>query len=253
MTKIYLYGKNPLLECISVCKEKNDYNIFENIFLTKDSLNDNNIMSHLQSSKLTYSVVTRGEIDSMVGKEVNHQGICASLVEKHLYSNFEDILKMTKNKERATFILLDELEDPHNVGAIIRSAKAFNVDAVLLPEFNQAQINGTVIKTASGANFSIPVVRVGNINTTIKKLKDVGFWVYGLTGKGDNDLSKTKFDSSSLIIIGAEGSGIKEKTLENCDFKLSININPGCESLNASVAAAVTLYEINKQKIALTK
>lgn len=246
MSKIYLYGKNPLIEGITAYK-KTKRPFFENIFLTKDSVEDNKIMSAIQSAKLTYSVVTRNEIESMVGKESTHQGICASLVEKLLYTDFEEILEKLKTKDRALIVLLDELQDPHNVGAIIRSAKAFNADAILIPEYNQTQINGTVIKSATGTNFLIPIVKIGNINTTLKKLKDNNFWTYGLTGNGDTELTKAKFDSSTVIVIGGEGAGIKEKTLENCDFRLSININTECESLNASVAAAVTLYEFNKQ------
>ena len=246
MSKIYLYGKNPLIEGIAVYK-KTKKNFFEEIFLTKESAEDNKIMSVIQSAKLTYSVVTKSEIESMVGKDSTHQGVCASLLEKSLYTELDEVLESLKTKDKSLVVLLDELQDPHNVGAIIRSAKAFNVDAILIPEYNQTQINGTVIKSSSGTNFSIPIVRIGNINTTLKKLKDNSFWIYGLTGKGDSKLNEITFDTSTVIVIGSEGSGIKEKTLENCDFKLSININKECESLNASVATAVTLYEWNRQ------
>lgn len=246
MSKVYLYGKNPLIEGVTAYK-KSKRPFFENIFLTKDNVEDSKVMSAIQSAKLSYSVVTRNEIESMVGKESIHQGICASLVEKFLYTDFDEVLENLKIKDRALIVLLDELQDPHNVGAIIRSAKAFNADAILIPEYNQTQLNGTVIKSATGTNFLIPIVKIGNINTTLKKLKDNNFWIYGLTGSGDTEISNTKFDSSTVIVIGGEGAGIKQKTLENCDFKLSININPECESLNASVAAAVTLYEFNRQ------
>jgi 23S rRNA (guanosine2251-2'-O)-methyltransferase len=96
-------------------------------------------------------------------------------------------------------------------------------------------------------NFAIPIVQIGNINTTLAKLKEKGFWTYGLTGSGDTHLSTAKFDTSTVLVIGSEGAGIPEKTLESCDFKLSIATSKLCESLNASNAAAVTMYEWYRQ------
>jgi 23S rRNA (guanosine2251-2'-O)-methyltransferase len=96
-------------------------------------------------------------------------------------------------------------------------------------------------------NFAIPIVRIGNVNTTLTKLKEKGFWTYGLTGEGDTELSTTTFDSNTILVVGSEGRGIRQKTLELCDFKLSIKTSALCESLNASNAAAVTLYEWSKQ------
>jgi 23S rRNA (guanosine2251-2'-O)-methyltransferase len=117
-----------------------------------------------------------------------------------------------------------------------------------MPEHDQTQITGTVIKTSSGAVFNIPIVRIGNINTTLLQLQKKGYWVYGLTGEGDTLLTATSFDAPSVIVVGSEGNGIAKKTLEHCDFKLSIPIDPRCESLNASNAVAVTLYEFRKQQ-----
>jgi 23S rRNA (guanosine2251-2'-O)-methyltransferase len=117
-----------------------------------------------------------------------------------------------------------------------------------MSEHNQTQLTGTVIKSATGMNFSIPVVRIGNINTTLLTLKEKGFWIYGLTGEGDTSLPKAIFDTATVIVIGSEGSGISKKTLEHCDFKLSIPMSERAESLNASNAVAVTLYEWAKQQ-----
>ncbi len=246
-TKTYLYGKNPLKEALLFGKKKSVMPIKE-LFLTKAAVTDDSVMSLVQSNKLEYSVVTYSEIESQIGKETVHQGVLAVLDDKVLYTSLDEVLKNVSAKDRPLFVLLDELQDPHNVGAIIRSAFAFGADAILMPEHDQAQLTGTVIKSSAGTNFSIPIVKIGNINTTLLKLKEKGYWTYALTGDGDTSLPQAKFDTPSIIVIGSEGSGIAKKTLEHCDFRLSIPINPSCESLNASNAIAVTLYEWSKQQ-----
>jgi 23S rRNA (guanosine2251-2'-O)-methyltransferase len=245
--KTYLYGKNPLKEALLFAKRKNIMPI-EQLFLTKGAESESSLMSLVQTHKIEYSVVTSAEIESMVGKNIVHQGVCAELKDKALYTSLEEVLVEASKKERPLFVVLDELQDPHNVGAIIRSAVAFGVDAVLIPEHNQTQITGTVIKSSAGTVFSIPVVRIGNINTVLLKLKEKGFWAYGLAGEGDTSVTSVVFDTPSIIVIGSEGEGISKKTLEHCDFKLSIPMSPLCESLNASNAVAITLYEWSKQK-----
>ena len=245
--KTYLFGKNPLKEAIMFGKKKSVMPVKE-LFLTKAAEADASVMSLVQANKIEYSVVTSSEIESHIGKETVHQGVLALLDDKVLYTSLDEVLKDVSTKERPLFILLDELQDPHNVGAIIRSAVAFGADAILMPEHNQTQITGTVIKSSVGTNFSIPIVKIGNINTTLLKLKEKGYWTYALTGDGDTSLLSVTFDAPTIIIIGSEGNGIAKKTLEHCDFKLSIPIKPLCESLNASNAVAVTLYEWNKQQ-----
>ena len=247
--KVYLYGKNPLKEAILASKRDVVFYI-EKLYLTKQAEENSEIMSLVQSNKLTYEIVTSQEIESFVGRDVVHQGVCALLYEKSLYRSLDEVIEKSKTKDGdSVFVLIDRLQDPHNVGAIIRSAVAFGADAVLLPDHEQALLSGTVIKTSSGMNFAIPVVKIGNVNTTLEKLKENRFWTYGLTGDGDTTLHTTIFDSNAVIVIGSEGSGIREKTLELCDFKLSISTDPLCESLNASNASAVVLYEWRKQQI----
>ena len=143
--------------------------------------------------------------------------------------------------------MLDELQDPHNVGAIIRSAAAFGATGVLLPEHNQAPVTGTVIKTSAGMVFRIPLVKIGNVNQTLRLLKEKGYWVYGLAMDGSSNLQKTTFDTPVVFVIGNEGEGIRQKTLELCDIKITIPMNPRCESLNAAVAASVVLYEWSRE------
>ena len=246
--KTYLYGRNPLKEAILATK-RDGISYIEKLFLTRQASEDAKIVSLIQSNKLTYDTVTYQEIESMVGKDITHQGVCALLNEKNLYTPLEEVIAKAKAKDtNSLFVLLDKLQDPHNVGAIIRSAVAFGADAILLPDYDQALVNGTVIKTASGMNFAIPVVKIGNVNTTLTKLKDNSFWTYALTGDGDTKLHTTTFDTNVVLVVGSEGDGIKTKTLEVCDFNLSIETSPLCESLNASNACAVVMYEWKKQQ-----
>ncbi len=245
--KTYLYGRNPLKEAILYGKKKSVMPIKE-LFLTKAAEAESSIMSLVQVNKLEYSIVTSSEIESHIGRDAVHQGVLALLNDSMLYTSLDEVLKEVSAKDRPLFVLLDELQDPHNVGAIIRSAVAFGADAILMPEHDQTQITGTVIKASAGTNFSIPIVRIGNINTILLKLKEKGFWAYALAGDGDSSLHTVTFDAPTIIVVGSEGSGIAKKTLEHCDFKLSIPISPLCESLNASNAIAVTLYEWSKQQ-----
>lgn len=245
--KTYLYGKNPLKEALLAASRGKEMPI-EELFLTKFAQEDPNIMSLAQSNSLTYKTVTSAEIESMIGRDTVHQGVLASLSEKALYATLEEVMAgIDFDTQNPVFVLLDGLQDPHNVGAIIRSAAAFGASAILLGEQEQVPITGTVIKSSAGMSFAIPIVKVGNINTTLLKLKEKGFWAYGLTGSGDSVLSETIFDAPTIIVVGSEGNGIHKKTLEHCDFKLSIKTDALCESLNASNAAAVTLYEWSKQ------
>jgi 23S rRNA (guanosine2251-2'-O)-methyltransferase len=138
------------------------------------------------------------------------------------------------------------VQDPHNVGAIIRSAAAFGIAGVLIPEHNQAGITGAVIKASAGMVFTTPLVSIGNVNYAIKALKAKGFWIYGLDASGKNTLSGEKFDAPAAFVVGNEGSGIREKTLDACDIVLNIPMHERTESLNAAVSAAVVLYEWSK-------
>jgi 23S rRNA (guanosine2251-2'-O)-methyltransferase len=245
---IYLYGKNPLTEAVLATK-RTGIKVIEKLFFTDQAERDPKMMSLVQTHKLTYTVVTYHEIESMVGKQAIHQGVCALLKSKELYTPFEEVLSKVMTKQgNALFVLLDKLQDPHNVGAIIRSAVAFGADAILIPERDEVALTGTVIKSSSGMSFTIPIVKIGNVNTTLTKLKEHRFWTYGLSGDGDTKLRATAFDTHTVLVVGSEGDGIAVKTLENCDFKLSIETGPLCESLNASNAAAVVLYEWAKQQ-----
>ena len=164
------------------------------------------------------------------------------------YREFEEWLETVDTSTYPAILLLDEIEDPRNVGAILRSAVAAGISAVLVPKHRQAPISATVFKTSAGAAGKIPIVRVGNLNQSILKLKDAGFWIAGLAMKGEKVLWDLEVDRALAFIIGNEGSGIREKTLEHCDLSFSIPMQNDVESLNASVSSALICYEWNRKK-----
>ncbi|MBY0328891.1 23S rRNA (guanosine(2251)-2'-O)-methyltransferase RlmB [Patescibacteria group bacterium] len=241
--KVYLYGKHALREAL-LTKPK----AVQKVFLDANALADKEITKLLSVHGIAPASMKGEEGKKQVGNDAVHQGVIAVINTEKLYTSFEDALKLFDTVENPCFVLLDELQDPHNVGAIIRSAAAFGAHAVLMPEHNQAPITGVVIKTSAGMVFRIPIVRIGNVNQTMRTLAQKRMWSYGLVMDGDTELAKADFSGPALIVVGNESTGIREKTLELCDVKLSIPMAPGCESLNASVAASVVLYEYSRGK-----
>ena len=170
-----------------------------------------------------------------------HQGVVGVLSTPRLMLPYKEFITSLSVTPHTALVLLGEVQDPHNVGAIIRSAAGFGVAGVLIPEHNQAQVTGAVIKVSAGMAFKIPLVAVGNVNTTARDLKEKGFWIYGLDGDAPLSVSGETYSKPSVFILGNEGRGLRLKTQEVCDVLLSIPMHPRCESLNVSVSAAVTL------------
>lgn len=176
-----------------------------------------------------------------------HQGVLAKIDTSLLLLDGKDFLKKFEVKDDSCFVILGEITDVQNVGSIIRSASGLGIDGVIIPEHNQAQITGSVVKVSAGNVFTIPLLSVGNVNQTIEILKSKGFWVYGLDMQGEN-LYTENFSKPSAFVVGSEDTGLREKTFENCDQILSIPTNPRCESLNAAISTAIILAEYKRQK-----
>lgn len=231
--KVYMYGKNALKEALLSAAQT-----VKKVHLAPE-FKDQEISDLLQKHRVPVSVLKHGEADRTVGSDKTHQGVIAVIdtgVLMHPYGEFMEALNATND---TALVLLAEVQDPHNVGAIIRSAAAFGLGGVLIPEHNQAGATGTVIKTSAGMAFRIPLVSIGNVNETLRDLKKRGFWTYGLAGGGNTKLHTEGFEKPSVFVLGNEGVGIREKTLETCDFTLSIPVHPRCESLNVSVSAGI--------------
>jgi len=212
------------------------------VFLSPE-VNDPELRTLLRQRNLTPGVLKTKELDHLVGRETAHQGVIAVTDPGSLMLDFKQFMADLQPTENTMLVLLDELTDPHNVGAIIRSAAAFGAAGVLIPEHNQAPITGTVVKTSAGMAFRIPIISIGNVNQAVDALKKDGFRTYGLVMNGTQNIVDEKFDAPALFIVGNEGEGIRQKTLERCDVSLRIPMNARAESLNASVSAAVVLYQ----------
>ncbi len=176
-----------------------------------------------------------------------HQGVIA-VAPPFDYASLEDVLGSRKTGH-ALFVILDHLTDPHNVGAIIRTAECVGADAAILPERRSAGVNATVRKAAAGAAGYLPIVRVANVNEAIRKLKKAGVWVVGAAaGEGTVAMGQADLDRDLAIVIGAEGSGLAPLVRRECDYLVSIPMRGRTESLNASVAAGVLLFEALRQR-----
>jgi 23S rRNA (guanosine2251-2'-O)-methyltransferase len=235
--KIYVYGKHALMEALAHAPHT-----VKKVFLSPE-VNDTELRALLKKNNLTPGVLKTRELDHMVGRETAHQGVIAVTDPGSLLLDFKEFAAALRPSERTMLVLLDELTDPHNVGAIIRSAAAFGAAGVLLPVHNQAPITGTVVKTSAGMAFRIPLVSIGNVNQAVDALAKMGFRTYGLVMNGSQNIAEEKFDAPALFIVGNEGDGIRQKTMERCDVGLRIPMNARTESLNASVSAAVVLYQ----------
>lgn len=239
--KVYIYGKHALMEAL-----QNTPHIIKKVFLAPD-LRDVELHALLEMRNIPIAKLTATSGKELVGRDAVHQGVIAIMDPSALLVSFDDFLLSLDTKTNPAVAILGEVQDPHNVGAIIRSAAAFGLAGVLIPVHHQAGITGTVVKTSAGMVFRVPLISIGNVNATIKTLKEKGFWVYGLAMDGKTSLKTEAFDTPTVFIVGNEGAGIREKTLEACDITLSIPMHPRTESLNAAVSAAVVFYEWSKR------
>ena len=189
----------------------------------------------------------RSKLDAMA-PGIRHQGVLAQ-VPPVQYAELEDILQIARDRNEPPFIvLLDELEDPHNLGAILRTADAAGVHGVLIPKHRSCPLSATVAKTSAGAVEHVPVARIGNMVQTIKKLKKEGLWVAAADMDG-TDYYDTDLTGSLLLVIGSEGQGVGRLIKEQCDFVVRIPMVGKVNSLNASVAGSILMYEAMKQRI----
>ena len=177
----------------------------------------------------------------------NHQGVAVMFASQE-YATVDDMFALAETRgEKPFLIICDEIEDPHNLGAIIRTAEATGVHGVIIPERRSASLNATVAKAACGALEYVPVARVTNIANTIDALKERGVWVFGADMDGD-DYTKTDFDTPCALVIGNEGKGIGALTAKKCDAILSLPMLGKINSLNASVAAGILMYEVVRSR-----
>lgn len=233
---MYIYGKN-------VAREKLHNNSKINKIYLSEKFNDKEILDLIRKNNIKVSFVKNYELDKKV--EGLHQGIVMEIDDVKTYS-YDEIIPNIK-KENPVIVMLDHLEDPHNFGAIIRTSEALGVDAIIIPTDRSVKVNSTVVKTSVGAIEYIPIIRVVNLNDTIRKLKDDGYWIIATDMDGE-DYTKIDYNMPVCIVIGNEGKGISRMVSENSDIIASIPMKGKINSLNASVSCAIVLSHIMKDR-----
>ena len=233
-----IYGKNPVIEAIRAKKALK-------VFIV-NNFNDQKILSLIKDNHLMVSSISPNEMDKMC--DGVHQGVAAELKPYQTVS-LEEIIYKAKNKEKKIIVMLDNINDPHNLGAIIRSADVFEASGIILPKHNSVSLNATVAKTSAGAINYVPVAVVNNLNQAIKTLKEEGYWIVSTDGSAEISYSSIKYDFPVVIVIGSEGKGVSSLVLKNSDYIVKIPQFGHVNSLNASVAAGILLAEVHKSNI----
>ena len=237
-----IYGRNPVIEALKSGTEIN------RVYIAKGAKHQviDDIYKLARERQIPVAQVERKKLDQLFpGK--NHQGVYASVAEM-AYVEWEDILEKAREKGESPLVLvLDELEDPHNLGAILRNADAFGVHGVIIPKRRSVSLTGTVAKAAAGALQYVPVARVANIAQTLKALKKEGLWICGTAMDGQN-IYQAPLSGPLAIVIGSEGNGMRKLVAEQCDFTVSIPMKGQINSLNASVATGIVLSEVVRRQ-----
>lgn len=235
-------GRNAVMEALKGSRSVNKLMIANGS--TEGSIKE--IIAVAKEKGVNIQYWDRSKLDS-IARGIRHQGVLAQVAPVQ-YAELEDILHVAKDRNEPPFIvLLDELEDPHNLGAILRTADAAGVHGVLIPKHRSCPLSATVAKTSAGAVEHVPVARVGNLVQTIKKLKQEGLWVAAADMDG-KDYYDTDLTGPLLLIIGSEGQGVGRLVKEQCDFVVRIPMVGKINSLNASVAGSILMYEAMKQR-----
>ena len=238
----YIYGINSVAEAlkargrafawVGVAKERNDLRL-------------QRVVEECRRQGVAVRFVGRAELDRMAGNN-GHQGVVAVTSAKQ-YTDLDDVVA-AKRGQFSLIVVLDGIEDPHNLGAILRTADAAGVDGVVIPERRAVGVTGTVAKASAGASAHLPVAKVTNIARTLEELKARNIWVVGLDERGKQPYDSLDYNMDCTIVVGAEGRGVHDLVAKKCDFLVSIPMLGKVPSLNVSVATGVVLYEIVRQR-----
>ena len=236
-------GRNSVIELLKSGKDINK------LYVQKGEKHGSilEILNLARKNKIVFLEVEKSKLDQMSTTK-RHQGVIA-IVPPYEYSSVEDILDLAKEKgENPFIIILDGIEDEHNLGSIIRTAECCGCHGIIIPKRRSALVNSTTNKTSAGAVSYMKIARVNNLTDTIKKLKEQNIWIYGTDMDGSNFYNDVKYNLGSAIVIGSEGFGISRLVKENCDFLIKIPMKGKINSLNASVSAGIVMYEVLNQR-----
>ena len=227
-----VFGKN-------VAKELINNNIKINKVYLSKNFDDKGILNFIENNNIRKTIMDKKDMDYKY--KGNHQGIVLE-IEDYKY------FKLDSTYNDNFVVILDHLEDPHNFGAIIRTCEAAGVRSIIIPKDRSVEVNSTVMKVSAGALSNVNIVEVSNLVNAIKKLKDNGFWVYGTDMDDAVNYTDIEYADKTAFVIGAEGNGISKLVRENCDFIVKIPLIGKINSLNASVAAGIVIYEVVRQR-----
>lgn len=241
--KGFVEGRNPVIEALNAGRE------IEKILIQDGNKSGsiNKIKGKAKDKGIVIQYVPKSKLDS-ISLTNAHQGVVA-YVSAHNYKTIEDMFDLAESRDEKPFIIiLDELEDPHNLGSIMRTAECVGAHGIIIPKRRSVGLTGVVAKTSAGAIEYIPVAKVSNIVQTIEELKKRGLWIYGADMKGKENFYDSDLKGSIGLVVGSEGKGISRLVKEKCDVLLKIPMKGKVSSLNASVAASILMYEILKQR-----
>ena len=239
-----IYGRHTVLTILNSDRQINK------IWLTSKLRQDHRFYKLLRSAKSEGTVideVSTQRLDSLV-KGANHQGIVAQVAPYSYWELADLIVQAKENSQSPIIVIADGIEDPQNLGAIIRTAEAMGVQGLVIPQRRAAAITSTVMKVSAGALENLPIARVVNLSQALEKLKDAGFWIYGTAGESGKFLHTINFSGGVGLVIGSEGKGLSKLTRRCCDELVAIPLVGKTPSLNASVAAAIAIYEVCRQQ-----
>jgi 23S rRNA (guanosine2251-2'-O)-methyltransferase len=229
-----VYGKNVVRELLEDNKK------IEKVYIYED-FNDKNLISSLQNVGIRVEYRSKRDLDKLANGL--HQGIIASIPD-YKFCSIEEIMR----DNNGLIVLLDHLEDPHNLGAIIRTCEAAGVDGIIIPKDRSVDVNSTVMKVSAGALSNVSICSVTNLNNTIKDLKKAGYWIVGTDMITDKSYDEIDYNMPICLIIGNEGEGMSRLVKESCDYIVSIPMNGKVNSLNASVAAGIMIFEVLEKR-----
>lgn len=234
--QLILYGRHAVLSAIANPNRK-----LAKLLCTKENADEIRRLNIIQPQ-----IVDRKEIDKLLPPDAVHQGFalfCSRLPDYTL----DEIIDLAADKDNCHVLILDQVTDPQNIGAIIRSAVAFNTLALIMQDKNSPLESGAMAKASAGMIEHLPVVRATNLSRAIAQLKDAGFWTIGMDGYAKTTVAELKKGGKNAIIMGSEGKGMRRLVEENCDITVKLPMNDKVESLNVATAASIMLYEINKR------
>lgn len=236
-----IYGRHPVLEALRSGSRE-----IERVLIAEGTKADD-VWRAAEDRGVRVEKASRSKLDGMIGG-AQHQGIVA-LVSVFAYSDLDDVIDEVMARGEAPLVVaLDLIQDPHNLGSLVRSALALGAHALVFPKDRSVDVTGTVVKTSAGATAHLPICMITNLRSTLEELKERGLWVYGTDMEQGSPIAETDFVRPCVVVIGSEGKGLRRLTSETCDAHVHIPMSGKLGSLNAAVAGGIVLYEASRQR-----